>query len=109
LNIVLLLSSSGIRNIPDQLINLSLTPMNNQKLHLAITILLAVALIIVTGLYIQEKNKPDTLASFSQELSSKQANMKTACADVTTDEKREECKNALEEVSDLLTSATVQK
>ena len=65
---------------------------------------LAVALIIVSVLYMNEKNKPDSLQAFSQELGMKQQNMKTQCADVKTDETREKCVKALEEVKELLTT-----
>jgi len=66
--------------------------------------ILAIALIVVGALWISERNEPDNVKTFSEELADVQAEVRTACADTSTDEKRSTCINALEQVRDLFSS-----
>jgi hypothetical protein len=60
--------------------------------------ILAVVLVVVGILYITELNKPDSVDSFAEELRIQRQNVEAACADVSTDDKRDKCVSALKDV-----------
>ncbi len=64
--------------------------------------ILAIALIIVTGFLIREVRKPDSLASFTSELALKRQDVKEKCKDISTNEKRDTCMSALDDVNNLI-------
>jgi len=75
--------------------------MNKDPKTIAIGVL-AVVLIIMSSLWIQEKNKPNAVDDFSVKMAENQAEVKIACANNTTDENRNKCIAALEETKNLL-------
>ena len=74
---------------------------NSQKKWI---IALVVALVIVTGLWLREVNKPSGVEQFKAELVDLQTKMGTACADTSTDEKKAGCTDALNNLKSFLDS-----
>jgi hypothetical protein len=64
--------------------------------------ILSIALVVVLGLWIAEMNRPDSVDTFSTALIEKRQAVAVACADVSTDAKRDTCVSALKDVQDLL-------
>lgn len=77
--------------------------MQQDQKKLAI-IILAVALVIVTGLWLRERNQPASFEDFKQAIIEEREKVDEACADTSTDEGREDCTEALENLNTLLES-----
>lgn len=65
-------------------------------------IILAVALVVVAGLWLRELSKPSGIEQFKADLVELQATVDTACADTTTEDGKEACTDALEDLQAFL-------
>lgn len=65
-------------------------------------IILAVALVIVTGLWLRELSKPAGIEQFKADLVKLQGEVDVACADTTTEEGNKACTGALEDLQAFL-------
>ena len=72
---------------------------NSQKKWI---IALVVALVIVAGLWLREVNKPSGVEQFKTELVDLRTKMSTACADTSTDAKKADCTDALNNLNAFL-------
>lgn len=64
--------------------------------------ILALALIIVGGLYINEIRKPDSLTSFQNELATQKEALGESCGDLSTEANRSKCSDSLENLQGVL-------
>ncbi len=64
--------------------------------------ILALALIIVGGLYIKELRKPDSLTSFQNELAQQKQALGESCGDLSTEANRAKCSDTLENLQGVL-------
>lgn len=64
--------------------------------------ILAIALVVVGGLYIYELQKPDNAEQFSGELSELRANLTVACKDTETESGRRDCSETLQKIQSLV-------
>lgn len=68
------------------------------KIRNIIIAILVVVLLVVIGLLVFEMRQPDTLTAYVDSLQEQQDLIGEACSDLTTEEGRETCQDALVEV-----------
>ena len=61
-------------------------------------IILAVALVVVAGLWLRELSKPSGIEQFKADLVELQGEVDVACADTATEEGADKCTGALEDL-----------